>query len=62
MAAIVTRPVVRAEVGGDVIAVRSMMTMVAGFDHRATDGAQVGRFLQDVRTWLESVDERTPLW
>ena len=62
MEAIVKRPVVREEVGGDVIAVRSMMTMVAGFDHRATDGAQVGRFLQDVRAWLESVDERTPLW
>jgi len=62
MEAIVKRPVVREEVGGDVIAVRSMMTMVAGFDHRATDGAQVGRFLQDVRAWLESVDERTPIW
>lgn len=62
MEAIVKRPVVREEVGGDVIAIRSMMTMVAGFDHRATDGAQVGRFLQDVRAWLESLDERTPLW
>jgi 2-oxoisovalerate dehydrogenase E2 component (dihydrolipoyl transacylase) len=62
MEAIVKRPVVREEAGGDVIAVRSMMIMVAGFDHRATDGAQVGRFLQDVRAWLESVDERTPLW
>jgi 2-oxoisovalerate dehydrogenase E2 component (dihydrolipoyl transacylase) len=62
MEAIVKRPVVREEAGGDVIAVRSMMTMVAGFDHRATDGAQVGRFLQDVRAWLESVDEQTPIW
>jgi len=62
MEAIVKRPVVREETGGDVIAVRSMMTMVAGFDHRATDGAQVGQFLGVVRAWLESVDERTPIW
>ena len=62
MEAIVKRPVVREEVGGDVIAVRAMMTVVAGFDHRATDGAQVGQFLRVVRAWLESVDERTPIW
>ena len=47
---------------GDAIAVRSMMNMGIGIDHRATDGAQAGAFLQDVAAWLESVDERTPIW
>ncbi|MGH2468355.1 MAG: 2-oxo acid dehydrogenase subunit E2 [Candidatus Limnocylindrales bacterium] len=36
--------------------------MCLGFDHRATDGAQAGRFVQDVRRWLESVDAQTPIW
>jgi 2-oxoisovalerate dehydrogenase E2 component (dihydrolipoyl transacylase) len=62
MDAIVRRPVVRETPEGDTIAIRSLMNMCAGFDHRATDGAQVGRFLRDVREWLESVDERTPIW
>jgi 2-oxoglutarate dehydrogenase E2 component (dihydrolipoamide succinyltransferase) len=48
--------------GGDAIAVRHMMNMVLGIDHRATDGAQAGRFLTDVKRWLESVDEGTPIW
>jgi pyruvate/2-oxoglutarate dehydrogenase complex dihydrolipoamide acyltransferase (E2) component len=60
MEAIVKRPVVRDTEDGEVIAVRSMMNMVAGFDHRATDGAQVGRFLRDVREWLEAVGPETP--
>jgi pyruvate/2-oxoglutarate dehydrogenase complex dihydrolipoamide acyltransferase (E2) component len=37
------------------------MNMVAGFDHRATDGAQVGRFLRDVKAWLEAVGLETPI-
>jgi 2-oxoisovalerate dehydrogenase E2 component (dihydrolipoyl transacylase) len=61
MEAIVKRPVVRDTEDGEVIAVRSMMNMVAGFDHRATDGAQVGRFLRDVRAWLEAVGPETPI-
>ncbi len=47
---------------GDSIAIRPMMAMVLGFDHRATDGAQAGRFLTDVKRWLESVDDQTPIW
>jgi 2-oxoisovalerate dehydrogenase E2 component (dihydrolipoyl transacylase) len=62
MEAIVKRPVVLERPDGDVIAVRSMMNMVLGFDHRATDGAQAGRFLADVKRWLESVDDQTPIW
>ena len=62
MEKIVKRPVVIEQPEGDVIAVRSMMNMCIAIDHRATDGAQAGAFLADVRTWLESVDERTPVW
>jgi 2-oxoisovalerate dehydrogenase E2 component (dihydrolipoyl transacylase) len=61
MEAIVKRPVVLETADGDVIAVRSMMNMVAGFDHRATDGAQVGIFLRDVKAWLEAVGPETPI-
>ena len=53
--AVVKRPVVRETPEGDVIAVRSMMNLVAGYDHRATDGAQIGKFVRDVICWLESV-------
>lgn len=61
MEKIVKRPVVLEE-QGDAIAIRSMMNMCIAIDHRATDGAQAGEFLTDVRRWLESVDERTPIW
>ena len=61
MEKIVKRPVVL-EDQGDAIAIRSMMNMCIAIDHRATDGAQAGEFLADVRTWLETVDERTPIW
>ena len=62
MEAIVRRPVVVDGPAGEAIAIRSMMNMVIGFDHRATDGAQAGRFLADIRRWLEAVDEQTPVW
>lgn len=61
MEKIVKRPVVL-EDQGDAIAVRSMMNMCIAIDHRATDGAQAGEFLADVRKWLESVDSDTPIW
>jgi 2-oxoisovalerate dehydrogenase E2 component (dihydrolipoyl transacylase) len=60
--AVVKRPVVRETPEGDVIAVRSMMNLVAGYDHRATDGAQVGRFVRDVICWLEAVGPDTPVF
>ncbi len=62
MEAIVKKPVVIESPAGDSIAIRPMMAMVLGFDHRATDGAQAGRFLTDVKQWLESVDDQTPIW
>jgi pyruvate/2-oxoglutarate dehydrogenase complex dihydrolipoamide acyltransferase (E2) component len=61
MEKIVKRPVVL-EDQGDAIAVRSMMNMCIAIDHRATDGAQAGAFLQEVQGWLESVDADTPIW
>jgi 2-oxoisovalerate dehydrogenase E2 component (dihydrolipoyl transacylase) len=60
--AVVKRPVVRETPDGDVIAVRSMMNLVAGYDHRATDGAQVGRFVRDVICWLEAVGPDSPIY
>jgi 2-oxoisovalerate dehydrogenase E2 component (dihydrolipoyl transacylase) len=60
--AVVKRPVVRETPEGDVIAVRSMMNLVAGYDHRATDGAQVGRFVRDVICWLEAVGPDSPIY
>jgi 2-oxoisovalerate dehydrogenase E2 component (dihydrolipoyl transacylase) len=60
--AVVKRPVVRETPDGDVLAVRSMMNLVAGYDHRATDGAQIGRFVRDVICWLEAVGPDSPIY
>jgi 2-oxoisovalerate dehydrogenase E2 component (dihydrolipoyl transacylase) len=60
--AIVKRPVVREVDGQDAIVIRSMMNLGAAFDHRATDGAQIGRFVADIKAWLESVGKDTPLF
>jgi 2-oxoisovalerate dehydrogenase E2 component (dihydrolipoyl transacylase) len=60
--AVVKRPVVRETPEGDVIAIRSMMSLVAGYDHRATDGAQVGKFVRDVVCRLEAVGPDTPIY
>ena len=56
--AIVKRPVV---VGGDAIAVRSMMNLCLAFDHRVCDGAEAGAFLRTVKEGLEAIDEGTDL-
>ncbi len=61
MEAIVKRAVVVETPEGDGIAIRSMMNMVIGFDHRAHDGAGAAAFLRDVKAWLESVGPETPL-
>ena len=62
MEAIVKRPVVVESAAGDSIAIRSQMNMCLGIDHRATDGAQGGRFLGDIRRWLETVSDQTSIW
>ena len=61
MEAIVKRPRVIEIDGEDVIAIRHMMNMTCSFDHRVLDGAQVGFFLADVRTFLEEWDSATPV-
>jgi pyruvate/2-oxoglutarate dehydrogenase complex dihydrolipoamide acyltransferase (E2) component len=62
MEAIVKRPVVLETPDGDTIAIRSIMNLACAFDHRATDGAQIGRFMLDVRRWLEAVGPTLPIW
>ncbi|HYI23466.1 MAG TPA: dihydrolipoamide acetyltransferase family protein [Candidatus Limnocylindrales bacterium] len=62
MESIVKRPVVVETATGDAIGIKPMMYMCLGFDHRATDGAQAGRFVADVRKWLEAVDSNTAIW
>ncbi len=47
---------------GDLIGMRPMMYVCLGFDHRATDGAQAGQFVADVKAWLEAVDSNTAIW
>lgn len=37
----------------DAIAIRSMMNIVIGFDHRVIDGSTAARFLSAVRDWLQ---------
>jgi 2-oxoisovalerate dehydrogenase E2 component (dihydrolipoyl transacylase) len=59
---ITKRPVVVETDDGDVIAIRPVMNMVLGIDHRANDGAQAAAFLNDVKGWLESLDADLPLW
>ncbi len=61
MEAIVKRPRVIEMDGADVIAIRHMMNMTCSFDHRVLDGAQVGFFLADVRSFLEEWDANTPI-
>ncbi len=62
MESIVKRPVVVETASGDLIGIKPMMYMTLGFDHRATDGAQAGRFVADVKRWLEAVDSTTAIW
>jgi 2-oxoisovalerate dehydrogenase E2 component (dihydrolipoyl transacylase) len=62
MEAITKRPVVLETPAGDVIAIRPVMNMVMGIDHRANDGAQAAAFLRDVKAWLEGVGPETSIY
>ena len=62
MEAITKRPVVVATPDGDVIAIRPIMNMVLGVDHRANDGAGGAALLRDIKAWLESVGPDTPIY
>jgi len=50
---VVKRPVVVADKGEDVIAIRSMVYLSLSYDHRLVDGADAARFLGSIRARLE---------
>ncbi len=62
MEAITKRPVVLSTPDGDVIAIRPIMNMVLGVDHRANDGAGGAALLRDIKAWLEGVGPETPIY
>ncbi|HXI80672.1 MAG TPA: dihydrolipoamide acetyltransferase family protein [Verrucomicrobiae bacterium] len=62
MEAITKRPVVVATPDGDVIAIRPVMNMVLGVDHRANDGAGGAALLRDIKAWLERVGPDTAIY
>ena len=53
--AIKKQPIVIEDSAGDSIAIRSMMILTLGFDHRLIDGAGGSRFLESVRKYIESM-------
>jgi len=59
---ITKRPVVVETDDGDVIAIRSVMNMVLGVDHRANDGAGGAALLRDIKAWLEAVGPDTAIY
>jgi pyruvate/2-oxoglutarate dehydrogenase complex dihydrolipoamide acyltransferase (E2) component len=59
---ITKRPVVVETPDGDVIAIRPIMNMVLGVDHRANDGAGGAALLRDIKAWLENVGPDTPIY
>jgi 2-oxoisovalerate dehydrogenase E2 component (dihydrolipoyl transacylase) len=62
MEAITKRAVVVATPDGDVIAIRPVMNMVVGVDHRANDGAGGAALLRDIKAWLEKVGPDTAIY
>jgi 2-oxoisovalerate dehydrogenase E2 component (dihydrolipoyl transacylase) len=62
MEAITKRPVVQSTPDGDVIAIRPVMNMVLGVDHRANDGAGGAALLRDIKAWLEAIGPETPIY
>ena len=54
--AIKKQPVVIEDSAGDSIAIRSMMILTLGFDHRLIDGAGGSKFLESVREYIESME------
>jgi pyruvate dehydrogenase E2 component (dihydrolipoamide acetyltransferase) len=49
--------VITDENGSDSIAVRSIIRLTLGFDHRIVDGADAGKFMAEVKKYLESWNE-----
>ena len=61
MEAITKRAVVVSTPDGDMIAIRPVMNMVLGIDHRANDGAGGAALLHDIKAWLEGVGPETAI-
>jgi 2-oxoglutarate dehydrogenase E2 component (dihydrolipoamide succinyltransferase) len=49
--------VVTDDSGSDSIAIRSIIRLTLGFDHRIIDGADAGRFMAEVKKYLENWNE-----
>ena len=49
--------VITDESGSDSIAIRSIIRLTLGFDHRIVDGADAGKFMQEVKKYLENWNE-----
>ncbi len=49
--------VVTDENGNDAIAIRSIIRLTLGFDHRIVDGADAGKFMAEVKKYLENWNE-----
>ncbi|HEY0795036.1 MAG TPA: dihydrolipoamide acetyltransferase family protein, partial [Acidisarcina sp.] len=49
--------VITDESGSDSIAVRSIIRLTLGFDHRIVDGADAGKFMAEVKKYLEGWSE-----
>jgi len=49
--------VVTDENGSDAIAIRSIIRLTLGFDHRIIDGADAGRFMAELKKYLENWNE-----
>jgi pyruvate dehydrogenase E2 component (dihydrolipoamide acetyltransferase) len=49
--------VITDESGSDSIAIRSVIRLTLGFDHRIVDGADAGKFMQEVKKYLENWNE-----
>jgi 2-oxoisovalerate dehydrogenase E2 component (dihydrolipoyl transacylase) len=62
MEAITKRAVVLETAGGDVLAIRPIMNVVLGLDHRANDGAGGAALLRDIKAWLEAVGPETAIY
>jgi 2-oxoisovalerate dehydrogenase E2 component (dihydrolipoyl transacylase) len=62
MEAITKRAVVIEGGSGDAIAIRPVMNLVMGIDHRANDGAGAAAFLRDVKAWLEAISPTTAIF
>src|SRR5438034_5735754 len=46
----------------DTIAIRQIMNIVIGFDHRVIDGSTAARFLTAVRDWLQTTGATVPVY